>query len=415
MAMDFFQHQVVLLTGATGGLGGCLLYKLAVVLRVPKVYVVIRKTRQQAIETWATTMPNHINEILQTGSVRFVDGDMTAPRYGLADRDVRAMASDVTVVINAAANIGLKRPLRQLVRENCLSALELGELATGFTKLVSYVQVSSAYALSDLPDGPMEERIYPIGDAADASRLLNDILSGTTGSSAGFAWPYAKSKRLMECLMDQRLSRRLPLLIVRPTGIAPAIKEPFELYLPNASCPLNTFYSRMMYPTTAGGDTALFHAPEGFSSGRNTVDEIPVDLVSNMILQHVRRRTRGVVHASSQSYTPRTLDDYLDDLARHVPADWRSRMPRPAFTADRSARQCRVAEFYVIKSRNWLVRTDRSRDLEVGGPIGLGIRDHDIEAFTERRVRRIFAETKELLERKETEKRARDQRSQTKL
>ncbi|WQF88121.1 Putative fatty acyl-coenzyme A reductase, NAD-binding domain, fatty acyl-CoA reductase [Colletotrichum destructivum] len=407
MAMDFFQHQVVLLTGATGGLGGCLLYKLAVVLRVPKVYVVIRKTPEKAIETWATTMPNHINEILQTGSIHFVNGDMTAPRYGLADQDVRAMESDVTIVVNAAANISLKLPLRQLVQENCLSALELGELATGFTKLVSYVQVSSAYALSDLPDGPMEERIYTIGDA---NQLLNDILSGTTNSSAGFAWPYARSKRLMECLMDQRLSGRLPLLIVRPTGIAPAIKEPFELYLPNASCPLNTFYSRMMYPT---GGSALFHAPEGFLTGKNIVDEIPVDLVSNIILQHVRRQTRGVVHTSSQAYIPRTFDDYLDDLERYVPDDWRSRMARPAFTTDRSARQCRVAEFYVIKSRNWLVRTDRSRDLELGGPIGLGIRDHDSEAYTERRVRRIFAETKELMEMKE--KRARDQQSQTKL
>ncbi|TQN70652.1 Fatty acyl-CoA reductase 1 [Colletotrichum shisoi] len=407
MAMDFFQHQVVLLTGATGGLGGCLLYKLAVVLRVPKVYVVIRKTPEKAVETWATTMPNHVDEILRTGSIRFANGDMTAPRYGLADHDVRAMTSDVTVVVNAAANISLKLPLRQLVQENCLSALELGELATGFTKLVSYVQVSSAYALSDVPDGPMEERIYPIGDAG---QLLNDILSGTTDSSAGFAWPYAKSKRLMECLMDQRLPGRLPLLIVRPTGIAPAIEEPFELYLPNASCPLNTFYSRMMYP--AGG-SALFHAPEGFLSGKNIVDEIPVDLVSNIILQHVRRQTRGVVHTSSQSYIPRTFDDYLGDLERYVPDDWRSRMARPAFTTDRSARQCRVAEFYVIKSRNWLVRTDRSRDLELGGPIGLGIRDHDSEAYTERRVRRIFAETKELVEMKE--KRARDQQAQTKL
>ncbi|TIC92559.1 Fatty acyl-CoA reductase 1 [Colletotrichum higginsianum] len=407
MAMDFFQDQVVLLTGATGGLGGCLLYKLAIVLRVPKVYVVIRKTPEKAIETWATTMPNHINEILQTGSIHFVNGDMTAPRYGLADQDVRAMESDVTIVVNAAANISLKLPLRQLVQENCLSALELGELAKRFPKLISYVQVSSAYALSDLPDGPMEERIYPIGDA---NQVLNDILSGTTSSSAGFAWPYAKSKRLMECLMDQRLSGRLPLLIVRPTGIAPAIKEPFELYLPNASCPLNTFYSRMMYPT---GGSALFHAPEGFLSGKNIVDEIPVDLVSNIILQHVRRQTRGVVHTSSQSYIPRTFDDYLGDLERYVPDDWRSRMARPAFTTDRSARQCRVAEFYVIKSRNWLVRTDRSRDLELGGPIGLGIRDHDSKAYTERRVRRIFAETKELMEMKE--KRARDQQSQTKL
>ncbi|KAK2009465.1 male sterility protein [Colletotrichum eremochloae] len=405
--MDFFQNQVVLLTGATGGLGGCLLYKLAVVLRVPKIYVVIRKTPEKAIQTWSTIMPNHVDEVLQTGSIKFIFGDLAASKYGIVEHDVRTLEKDVTIVINAAANISLRLSLRQCVEENCLSALDLGEMATRFTKLICFVQVSSAYALSDLPDGPMEERIYSIGDA---DQLLDDILSGKTDGSGGFAWPYARSKRLMECLMDRRLGQKLPLLIVRPTGIAPAIREPFELYLPNASCPLNTFYARMMYPT---GGSAVFHAPVGFASGKNIVDEIPVDLASNIILQHVRRGTRGVVHTSSQSYVPRTFDDYLGDLERYVPGDWRLKMARPVFTTDRTARQCRVAEFYVIKTRNWLVKADRSRDLDMRGPIGLDIGDHNLQAFTEKRVRRIFAETKEFLE--EKEKRAKSQQLETKL
>ncbi|GKT91290.1 NAD-binding domain 4 protein [Colletotrichum tofieldiae] len=390
--MDFFQHQVVLLTGATGGLGGCLLYKLAVVLQVPKIYVVIRKTPEKAIQAWTTTMPNHIDKIQQTGSIKFIHGDLSSPKYGIADHDVRAMETDVTIVINAAANISLRLPLRQVVQENCLSALSLA---------------LKCLCLERSPGRPMEEKIYPIDDA---EQLLDDILSGKTSSSAGFAWPYAKSKRLMECLMDQRLAQRLPLLTIRPTGIAPAVKEPFELYLPNTSCPLNTFYARMMYPT---GGSALFHAPKGFTSGKNIVDEIPVDLVSNIILQHVQRGTRGVVHTSSQSYIPRTFDDYLNDLELYVPDDWKLKMARPVFTTNRSAQQCRVAEFYVIKTRNWLVRADRSRDLDLGGPIGLGIGDHDIQAFTKKRVRRIFAETKELLEMKE--KRAKSQHLETKL
>ncbi|GKT44860.1 fatty acyl-CoA reductase 2 [Colletotrichum spaethianum] len=359
--MDFFRDQVVLLTGATGGLGGCLLYKLVVVLRVPKIYVVIRKTPEKAIQAWAKTMQNHVDEIMHTGSVKFIYGDITTRKYGIADHDVRAMENDVTIVINAAANISLRLPLRQVVQENCLSALDLGEMAMRFTKLISFVQLSSAYALSDLPDGPMEEKLYLVDDA---DQLLEDIISGKTDNWAGFAWPYAKSKRLMECLMDQKLAHRLPLLI-------------------------------------------------GYTSGKNIVDEIPVDLVSNIILQHVSRGTRGVVHTSSQCYIPRTFDDYLNDLERYVPDDWKPKMARPVFTTDRTARQCRVAEFYVIKSRNWLVRADRSRDLEQGGPLGLHFGDHNIQAFTEKRVRRIFTETKELLEMKE--KRAKGQQLETKL
>ncbi|KAK1995254.1 male sterility protein [Colletotrichum falcatum] len=405
--MDFFKNQVILLTGATGGLGGCLLYKLAVVLRVPKIYVVIRKTPEKAIQTWSTTMPNHVDDILQTGSIKFISGNLAAPHYGIAEHDVHTLEKDVTIVINAAANISLRQPLRPAVQENCLSALDLGEMATRFTKLICFVQVSSAYALSDLPDGPMEERIYPIGDA---EQLLSDILSGKTDGQDGFAWPYARSKRLMECLLDQRLGHRLPLLIVRPTSIGPAIREPFELYMPNASCPGNTFYARMMYPT---GGSAVFHAAAGSASGKNTADEVPVDLVANVVLQHARRATRDVVHASSELYIRETFDDHLRNLERYVPADWRLRMAQPVFTTDRGAQQSPVAEFYAIKTRNWLVRTDRSRGLDASGPIGMGIGDHNLQAFTEKRVRRIFAETKEFLEAKE--ERAKSRQSESKL
>ena len=55
--VSFFKYQVVFLTGATGGLGGCLLYKLAVELPTSKIYILCR-SESKARKSWSRTMPN---------------------------------------------------------------------------------------------------------------------------------------------------------------------------------------------------------------------------------------------------------------------------------------------------------------------------------------------------------------------
>jgi hypothetical protein len=47
---DFYKQQVAFLTRATGGLGGCLLYKLSIVLDIQRLYVLIRGSESTVIE-----------------------------------------------------------------------------------------------------------------------------------------------------------------------------------------------------------------------------------------------------------------------------------------------------------------------------------------------------------------------------
>jgi hypothetical protein len=47
---DFYKEQVVFLTGATGGLGRCLLYKLCIVLDVQRLYVLIHRSESTVLE-----------------------------------------------------------------------------------------------------------------------------------------------------------------------------------------------------------------------------------------------------------------------------------------------------------------------------------------------------------------------------
>lgn len=320
---------------------------------------------------------------------------MTKARYGIADDILGNLEKEVTVIINAAANISLKAPLRRVVQDNCLSALELAHMAGRFTKLSRFIQISSAYALSDLPNGPMDEKIYPI---QNAERLLEEVLSGETDDWEGFAWPYAKSKRLMECLLHARYSHRLPLLIVRPTGLGPALEQPYQMYGPVGSCPVSTWFSRMMYP--AQGD-AVFPATEGSASGSAIFDELPVDLASNIILQHIQLGTGGVIHTSSQSYIPKTFDQFVDDLYRYLPEAWKTKMATIVFSTDPNEKLCHIAQFFAICDKNWLVRAERSKGLETTGLIGVGHGGHDIDTFTEKRVMKIFKETMQALEAKQ--------------
>ncbi|KAJ5123348.1 male sterility protein-domain-containing protein [Penicillium atrosanguineum] len=55
-AVEWYRDQVIFLTGATGNLGGCLLYKLAVKLPVAKIYVLCRGSVHQATEKWEMSM-----------------------------------------------------------------------------------------------------------------------------------------------------------------------------------------------------------------------------------------------------------------------------------------------------------------------------------------------------------------------
>ncbi len=126
----------------------------------------------------------------------------------------------------------------------------------------------------------------------------------------------------MERLMVTRYPS-LPLLLLRPTSIGPAIAQPYKMYGPHRLCPVSTLYSRLMRPT---GGQSVWHISADYPEGNNILDEIPVDLVANILLQHVYVGIRGVVYASSSRYIPKTLKWLLEQPYKHVPVKWAGKM-----------------------------------------------------------------------------------------
>ena len=230
------------------------------------------------METHHTSAVSTYRRPNQSQKTILVPGDMTKECYGITAETLCRIEQEVTIIIHAAAYISFRAPLLRVVSDNCLPALQLAALATKVTILQHFVQVSNAYANSFLPDGPVDEKVYYLSNPDNAEGELEEILrTRTTKYLQGFPWAYAYSKQLIDRLMVARFPD-FPILFLRPTSIGPAIAQPYEMYRPQGSCLISTLYARMMHPT---GGRSIWYAP---TRGDNILDEIPVDLVANVLL-----------------------------------------------------------------------------------------------------------------------------------
>lgn len=365
---SFFQNQVVFLTGATGGLGGCILYKLALKLQTKKIYCLCR-SKAKAYRTWADTMPGQHKAIFDTEKVILLEGDITRPNFGIDLSEIM----DTTIVINAAADISFNQTVDEAITKNCNPPLEMAKMASQLPQLKCLIQVSTAYCNSHLPDGLVEEKVYPMGDPEEEIK--------TKANAHKFPWSYAYSKYLMEQLLLSRFPT-LPTLIVRPSIIGTAIHQPYPLYGPIGSTPLESFFK--FFSLSPGN--RVFHAAEGSESGTNIFDEVPVDWVANLILLHAASGTRGIVHAGSESYIPRTLDDMVR-VAQINNVDMEVR-----FVTDRNIPQCPLATFYKVTTRDWRFSNKLSAHLrQVEGPLSISVKGHDLFEFDSQRVNKLNA------------------------
>ncbi|PYH46989.1 NAD-binding domain 4 protein [Aspergillus saccharolyticus JOP 1030-1] len=389
---SLFEKHTVLLTGSTGALGAVLLYKLAVQVPTHKIYVLIRGSPDLAIQKWKKAMPVQTQPILHSRLVHFVVGDMTKPDFGVDALVMEELRQQVTLVIHAAAKITLDADLAEAVENNCLPSLELAKMAARFRRLKLFVQVSTAYVSSFLPDGHVAEKLYSVtaevggqDEEEDPEKLLGAILRGEGSPfTERFSSNYTYAKYLMERLMLQRFPT-LPFLLVRPTIFGPAVRDPYPYYAPENSTPLNRFAT--LFLATHGGPQ-VWHAAEGYDSAANTLDEMPVDLVANACLLHAVAGTQGVVHIGSQLYVKTTLDEMMQAAVVYAPEAMRHALPQVLFVKDRTTPQCFLAELVKVGSRNWLFDCGRSFWLkQLGGPLSLTACQHDADKMTRKRAR----------------------------
>jgi len=93
--VSFFNDQTIFFTSATGGLGGCPLFKLVAQPPTKKVHVLCRsesKARQRGLLS-------HINSILNSGRMKL--GDILRLNFAMALDLLAEIAAQTTIVIHS--------------------------------------------------------------------------------------------------------------------------------------------------------------------------------------------------------------------------------------------------------------------------------------------------------------------------
>jgi hypothetical protein len=343
---------------------------------------------RQAMEKWEATMPDQIEDILDTGMVVCITGDITHPQLGLGRGELETLQQDVTLVIHAAANISFLQTLPESVRENSVPTIELARLLDNFQKIKTLLYVSSIATRSFLPGGLVTEdtdRLFTTEDDAE-TQVASIEATGSSPYTDRFVAPYAQAKYLAEQYMV-KIQPNVPytILLVRPSNIGPAIQNPYPLYGPEGAIPAHTFY-QLVFETSQERTLEAFNVslPKDL-----IVEEIPVDLVANVCLVHVAAGTSSVVHAGSKLYTTVTFGEYAKQAQICVPRGFPERICRARVPTSIATNLASLADnlLGVAWRGDWQVDCSRSRDFrKMQGPIGLDLSCHDFDNFSRKRI-----------------------------
>ena len=188
----------VLLTGATGFLGGEVLARLLEREEAP-VYALVRaQSEDRAKDRLRSVVRSLLGTDERSAKAIAVAGDVTRPRLGMSDRRREWLAERVGRVIHCAASVSFTLGLeesRAINVDGTRRMLELASQCNARAGLDSFVHVSTAYVAGTHP-GPFGEEDLDVGQ--------------------GFRNPYERTKFEAERLVREHAAT-LPVQVVRPS------------------------------------------------------------------------------------------------------------------------------------------------------------------------------------------------------
>ena len=174
----------LLLTGASGLLGGELLARLAPARPGARIYVLTRD-------------PDRIPARFRGPQFSLLPGDIRRPNLGLSDWQVTALRRSVTEIIHCAADTRFDAPLHEARETNCQGTANLLRLASDCERLIKFLHVSTVYI---------------------AGRLTGAIPESVIAHSQRFCNAYQQSKYEAESLVAS-FAGSVPVAIARLSTI----------------------------------------------------------------------------------------------------------------------------------------------------------------------------------------------------
>jgi fatty acyl-CoA reductase len=246
-----------------------------------------------------------------------VEGDIGEEGLGLSEEDRDLITSKATVILHMAATTRFTEHLQLSIEMNALGGLRVLRLAKQCSRLRALVHVSTCYVNCTLSGPPgsdpreIDETIYPIRTLMrrhmDPYKTVSTI-EGMTYEHAEkmtrkIISPYPNTYTFSKMLGEQMLQKEkgsVPLCIVRPAIIGPAVRDPFPGWVDSLIGPAGV--------CLAGG-MGVLHVMRGKS--RQVADLIPVDYVCNTILTaawHTAHNPPGrripIFHSASSGKNP---------------------------------------------------------------------------------------------------------------
>ncbi|KXZ56626.1 hypothetical protein GPECTOR_1g564 [Gonium pectorale] len=306
--LEALAGKAVLITGATGYLGGVVLEQLLRVAGsvVGPVYVLARaRAGKDPRERVARVLGSGLfTQLRRSHRASLAKGDLMHPGCGISEAALREMAAQpALVVIHSAARIALDDPIQETLRNNYEGTRRLlGLLESRLPNCAGFVHVSTAFVGMNQPhNSVVPERLQPLmfGDQrVDHARLARELMTcdkemaDTRAALLCKNWDlpntYLLGKHLSEALVEQyHREGRLAggACIVRPSLVSAIAGAPYPGYVGNLAGPSG--YMTAFALGFFNSDSAAWHA-------WHLLDSVPGDVAAAVTLGAAAALAAGI-------------------------------------------------------------------------------------------------------------------------
>lgn len=281
---EFYNGRTLFITGASGFMGKVLLEKLLYSCPgVARIYILMRPKRGKTVdartdEMFKLPMFQRLMKENPDASKKIVplEGDVNMEKLGLSENAKQHIISEVSVVIHGAATLRLEAKLKDAITMNVHGTARVLDICKNIKNLKAFIHVSTAFCHCDTE--VMEERVYDVPvlpeDVMRITEWMDDSVLDIITPRLLQPHPntYTYSKRLAEQLV-KRYYPQMPVVIVRPSIVTPAFKEPLPGWVDNLNGPVGLMIGAAKGVIRSVHCNAQYHA-----------EVIPVDFAINAVI-----------------------------------------------------------------------------------------------------------------------------------
>lgn len=210
-------------------------------------------------------------------------GEITQSNLGLNDEQYNYVIENAQIVFHFAASLKLEATMRHNVLMNLTGTKNVLNISKQMKNLLQVIHLSTAFCCEDIE--VLEERVYDHAhsphDLIRCAEWMSDDAMAAMQSDVLGSQPntYTYTKRLSEILVrDEYDSEKFPVLIVRPSIVSPAYREPLPGWVDSLNGPPG-----ILLAAGKGVLRSMLIDPEG------QIEGIPVDACINGILYLTKR------------------------------------------------------------------------------------------------------------------------------